>query len=127
MINIEREITNHHTLYLTKAILYRTRREKGLEAYRVMKRLVYVAYRMGGKEFYIDYDAFLKSALVWLDSQDGIYNFMDLEFKLRLRRGTIFGINVGIVVNGTYAQIEQQLLNKGKELRLIDTIHWISL
>ena len=120
MINIKREITNRHTLYLTKAILYRTRTEKGLEAYAIMKRLVYVAYRMCGNNGYITYTTFLHDVLTWLDSQESIYEFMFLRDRIQ-----IFGIEVGIIVNGTYAQIEQQLLNKGKELR--ETLNWISL
>ncbi len=115
MINIRKEITDSHTLYLTKVILYRTRTEKGLEAYRVMKRLVYVAYRIGGKEFYIHYDTFLNLAIDWLDRKGGIRNFMDLGFKLKHPYSrTLFGIDVGIIVNGTYAQIEQELLNNAK-------------
>ena len=118
MINIRKEMTDWHTLYITKAILYRTRTEKGLEAYEIMKRLVYVAYRMGRKITYIDYDTFLKRALVWLDKKDdGIYNFMNLGAMLERPYGrTLFGIDVDIIVNGTYGQIEQQLLNKSKEL-----------
>jgi len=126
MINIRNEITDSHTLYLTKVILYRTRTEKGLEAYRVMKRLVYVAYRMGGKEFYIHYDTFLNLAIDWLDGKGGIHKFMDLGFKLKQPYSrTIFGIEVGILVNGTYAQIEQKLLKKSEELN--EPLNWISL
>ena len=91
-----------------------------------MKRLIYVAYRMGGKECYISYNTFLNLAIIWLDGKNDIYNFMSLGFKLKQRyHRTIFGIDVGIVVNGTYAQIELQLLNKSKELR--ETLNWISL
>jgi hypothetical protein len=124
MINIRKEITNPRTLYRTKAILYRTRTEKGLEAYRVMKRLVYVAYRMGGNDGFITCDEFLKSVLTWLDRGEGMYNFTSLTHKSNLY-GTIFGIDVGIVVNGTYAQIEQELLNKSEELN--EPLNWISL
>lgn len=112
MFNIRKEITNPHTLYLTKVILYRTRTEQGLVAYDIMKRLVYVAYRMGGHYNFIPYDVFLKFALTWLDRKDGIYNFMNLRGRLkRSYDRIIFGLNVDIVVNGTYAQIEQQILN----------------
>jgi len=121
MINIRKEITNPHTLYITKLILYRTRTEKGLEAYEIMKRLVYVAYRMGGKG-YIDYDTFLNLAIIWLNRKDSIYNFMNLGrllgSRLELTSATIFGIDVNIVVNGTYAQIERQISDKAKELRI---------
>lgn len=113
MINIRKEITNPHTLYLTKAILYRTRTEKGLEAYEIMKRLVYVAYRMCGNNGFITYDEFLKYALTWLDKKETIYNFMGLSFS-DTPYALIFGLDVKIVLNGTYAQIEQQLLNKSK-------------
>ena len=112
MINIKKEITNPHTLYLTKVILYRTRTEQGLVAYDIMKRLVYVAHRMGGHYSFIPYDGFLKFALTWLDRKDGIYNFMNLRGRLkRSYDRIIFGLNVDIVVNGTYAQIEQEILN----------------
>lgn len=111
MINIKREITNPHTLYLTKVILYRTRTEQGLLAYEIMKRLVYVAYRMCGHNNFIPYDGFLKLALIWLDGKDGIYDFMNLRHRLkRSYDRTIFGLTVDIVVNGTYAQIEQEIL-----------------
>jgi hypothetical protein len=112
MINIKREITNHHTLYRTKVILYRTRTEKGLEAYEIMKRLVYAACRMGGDGGFITYDIFLNFALIWLDKQVNIYEFMSLGNRLKQPFGdTIFGIDVNILVNGTYAQIEQEILN----------------
>lgn len=110
MINIKREITNPHILYLTKVVLYRTRTEKGLEAYRLMKRLVYVAYRMGGYAKFIAYDAFLKSVLIWLDRGESIYNFTSLSHKSHIH-GIIFGLNANIVLKGTYAQIEQEILN----------------
>ena len=116
MINIRKEITNPRTLYLTKAILYRTRTEKGLEAYEIMKRLVYVAYRMGGNNSFITYDEFLKYAFTWLDRQKSIYEFMFLG-SLCQTQLTIFGIDANIVMNGTYGQIEKQLLNKSKEIR----------
>jgi hypothetical protein len=116
MINIRKEITNPRTLYRTKAILYRTRTEKGLEAYEIMKRLVYVAYRIGGHDGFINYDTFLNLAISWLDWKETIYDFMDIGYKSRTPYATIFGINVGIVVNGTYGQIEQQLLNKRETL-----------
>ena len=118
MINIRKEITNSRTLYQTKVILYRTRTEKGLEAYDIMKRLVYVAYRMCENNGFIAYDTFLTFALIWLDSQDSIYKFMHLGDRLKqtFLGGTIFDIDVNIVVNGTYAQIEQQILNKRETL-----------
>jgi len=117
MINIRKEITNYYTLYLTKTILYRTRTEKGLEAYRIMKRLVYVAYRMCGRnKGFISYDSFLKLALIWLDKQESIYEFMFLGYKLQQAKATIFGLDLRTVLNGTYGQIEQQLLNKRETL-----------
>jgi len=108
MINIKKEITNPHTLYLTKVILYRTRTEQGLEAYKMMKRLVYVAYRMGGE---IGYNTFLTSAIVWLERKETIYDFMNIGYRLRAPFAPIFGLNAKIVLKGTYAQIEQQILN----------------
>ena len=112
MINIRKEITNSGTLYLTKSILYRTRTEQGLEAYEIMKRLVYVAYRMCGNHGFITYDSFLQYALLWLNLKENIYEFMMLGNRLRdLLPPTIFGINVHIVLKGTYAQIEQEILN----------------
>lgn len=125
MINIKREITNPHTLYLTKQILYRTRKEKGLEAYDIMKRLVYVAYRMCGHCTFITYDIFLKYALTWLDREINIYEFMSLESRLRQTQPSIFGIDLRIVLKGTYGQIEQELLDKSKKIR--ETVNWISL
>ena len=110
MINIRKEIINPHTLYLTKVILYRTRTEKGLEAYEIMKRLVYVAYRMCGNKGYISYDTFLNLAIIWLDSQESIYKFMSLGDRLLHSAATIFGLDLHTVLKGTYAQIEQQLL-----------------
>ena len=111
MINIRKEITNPHTLYLTKVILYRTRTEKGLEAYEIMKRLVYVAYRMWGNNGFVTYTSFLNYALIWLDKKETIYNFMDLRERLHQTTGVIFGLDVRIVLFGTYAQIEQEILN----------------
>lgn len=111
MINIRKEITNSHTLYLTKVILYRTRTEQGLKAYEIMKRLVYVAYRMCRHCSFITYDMFLKYVLIWLDSQENIYEFMSLGDRLHQTTGKIFGLNAYTVLKGTYGQIEQEILN----------------
>jgi hypothetical protein len=113
MINIRKEIINPHTLYLTKVILYRTRTEKGLEAYEIIKRLVYVAYRMCGHKGFITYDSFLKFALTWLDRPETIYEFMSLGDRLKqpFLGGKIFSLDANIVVNGTYGQIERQILD----------------
>lgn len=116
MINIRKEITNPHTLYLTKVILYRTRIEQGLEAYEIIKRLVYVAYRMCGNKGFVTYNDFLKFALIWLDRQENIYEFMSLGDRLHQTTGKIFGLNVYTVLKGTYAQIEQEILNYRKTL-----------
>lgn len=125
MINIRKEIINPHTLYLTKAILYRTRTEKGLEAYEIMKRLVYVAYRMCGHIGFITYDAFLKRALIWLDRKETIYDFMSLGDRLGTSFAIIFGLDLRTVLKGTYAQIEYELFEISK--RNSKTINWISL
>ncbi len=111
MINIKREITNLHTLYLTKEILYRTRTEQGLEAYEIMKRLVYVAYRMCGHKGFITYDTFLNFALTWLDKKETIYDFMGLRDRVG-PYAVIFGLDLRTVLKGTYGQIEQQILDE---------------
>ena len=117
MINIRKEITNPRTLSLTKVLLYRTRTEKGLEAYEIMKRLVYVAYRMCGRnKGFIPYNVFLKYALTWLDSKTNIYRFMSLGNRLRQPPAVIFGLDSHIVLKGTYGQIEQEILNKRETL-----------
>ena len=113
MINIKKEITNPQHFTLTKTLLYRTRREKGLEAYEIMKRLIYAAYRMCGKNGFITYNVFLGIAFTWLNSKEHIYEFMKLGYRLE-----IFGLNVYTILKGTYAQIEQEILN------LINNIHY---
>ena len=116
MINIRKEITKSHTLYLTKLILYRTRTEQGLEAYEIMKRIVYVAYRRCGNNGFITYTSFLHYVLAWLDSQVSIYEFMSLGGRIQQAPAKIFGLDIRTVLMGTYAQIEQQLLNKRETL-----------
>lgn len=113
MINIKREITNPHTLYLTKSILYRTRIEQGLEAYEIMKRLVYVAYRMSEKRGFITYGTFLNFAMDWLDRKETIYDFMGLRHR-EGQYAIIFGLDLHTVLKGIYAQIEQEILNYRK-------------
>lgn len=110
MINIRKEITNPYILYLTKSILYRTRIEQGLEAYEIMKRLVYVAYRMSEKRGFITYDTFLNFAMDWLDRKETIYDFMGLRHR-EGQYAIIFGLDLHTVLKGTYAQIEQEILN----------------
>ena len=66
---------------------------------------------MCGNKGFFAYCDFLNFALIWLDSKETIYEFMSLGDRLHQTTGVIFGLDVRIVLFGTYAQIEQEILN----------------